>query len=193
MREVGWVDRIVQRIETALASVSDPMLRRRMMVYRLRTLGYTIHAIAEELNMSVGTAHADMEWCYKNLPPAYQTADEFRFVAISQLEEQYQRIVRPYVVLEQTESGEMVERIQYPSLVAEKVAKEIKAEQAKLLGAYKTASVEEGPDTVTYTVTVSRQLAPDTFVEQPQRAIEGSMASVGSFLQTAEDTGSEEV
>lgn len=190
-REVSWVDKIVDRIETALVGVTDPILRRRMMVYRLRTLGYTIHAAAEELNISYGTAQGDIEWCYRNLPPAYANAEEFRFIAIGQLEEQYQRVMRPRTVLEQTESGDTVERIELPSLVAEKVGKEIKAEQAKLLGAYRTAVIDEGPDTVTYSVTVSRPRFEEGGAEvasgQPQTILEGAAVPVGSSTQTGVD------
>lgn len=153
---MSWVDRAIERIETALVGVTDPILRRRMTVYRLRLSGYTIHWIAEELNISGGTAHADMQWCYQNLPPAYANADEFRFISIGQLEQQYQRVMTPRVVLETTETGETIERVELPSLVAEKVARELKAEQAKLLGAYKTVSVDDDGDTATYTVTVSK-------------------------------------
>lgn len=154
--EVAWVRQIVERVETALVNVTDPVERRRLTVYRLRTLGYTEWSIAEELHISIATVSRDLDWCFANLPPAYKNAEDFRRVSIVQLEEQYQRVVTPRVVLETTETGETVERLELPSLVAEKVARDIKDTQSKLLGAYKSASVDEGEDTVSFTLTVSK-------------------------------------
>lgn len=187
------MQQILQRVEASLVGESDPIRRRRMIVYRLRVKGYTLETIAEEMNISVGTAYADLEWCFANLPPVFANAEDFRRVSVPQLEGMFEQLVTPQVVLEQTETGETVQRLQMPSVQALRTAKEIKDTQAKLLGAYKPVVVDDGAETITYTVTVSKQLAADTFVEPPQRAIEGQLVTAQGYQQTTEDTGSEEV
>lgn len=147
---------MLERIETALVGVTDPVERRRRTVYRLRAMGYTLESVAEELNISYGTAHGDEQWCHANLPAAYANAEEFRRISIPQLEYLYQLLVTPRIVLETTDGGETIERLELPGPVAIRTAASVKAEQSKLLGAYRSVSVDDGGDTVTYTLTVTK-------------------------------------
>lgn len=186
------MQQIMQRVEASLVGETDPIRRRRMLVYRLRVMGYTLETIAEELNMSYGTAHGDLEWCFANLPPVFANAEDFRRVSVPQLEGMFEQLVTPQVVLEQTDTGETIQRLQMPSVQALRTAKEIKDTQAKLLGAYKPVVVDDGAETITYSVTVSKQLAADTFVEPPQRAIEGKLVTARGNRQTDTNEGLEE-
>lgn len=153
---MDWVREVIQRVDTALIGVVDPVEKRRLTVYRLRTLGYMLEDIAEELNCSYGTVRRDLEWCFTNLPTTYANAEEFRRIAIPQLEYLFRMLVTPRTIVESTDTGETVTRVEPPELTAIKVAASIKAEQAKLLGAYRAVDVQDGEETTTYTVTVSK-------------------------------------
>lgn len=97
---------------------------RRVRAWRLRLAGYSILDIAEELGVSVGTAHADLKWAMANLTSAYESAEAFRHLSIPQLEEQYRRLLEMG-----TESSH-------------RVALAVKDMQAKLLGAYAPTKVD---------------------------------------------------
>lgn len=173
-----WVREVIERVETALIGTSDPLERRRLTVYRLRILGYTLETIAEEMNMSYETARLDLRWCFNNLPPVYANAEDFRRVSIPQLENIFQMLVTPRTVVQVLESGETLQHVELPSLQALKVAREVKDTQAKLLGAYQAVDVREGDETYSYTVTVSK----------PRFELEGESDSDSALSEQVQET-----
>jgi hypothetical protein len=207
VREVNWVEHVIQRAEAALISTTDPIERRRLTIWKLRIQGYTLVNIAEQLGISYGTAHADMQWCYKNAPMAYESAEEFRHIGIAQLEQQYQMLVTPRVILDTTETGDIVERVEAPSLMALKVAQSAKDMQAKLLGAYAPTRVEAGAtprrlqpallDKIEAAKVEVERRAAELQAQAADRAAVGGVsaptASTGSFQQTTSEVSVEEV
>lgn len=112
-----------QELQCAEDEGSDLEVRR-VRAWRLRLSGYSIQDIADEMNCSVSTAHGYIKWAMENLPSAYTTAEEFRHVSLSQLEQQYKRLV------EMDTEGSV------------RVALQVKDMQAKLLGAYAPTKVD---------------------------------------------------
>jgi hypothetical protein len=120
---VGWVDGVVERVEAALVGVENPVEKRRLTVYRLRTMGYKLEDIAAELKVAYGTVRRDLDWCFENLPAAFANAEQFRHIALSTAEDQIQRLT------DRLRSG-----TQNPD-VTERVLLSVRDYQAKLLGA----------------------------------------------------------
>lgn len=125
MEEVTWVDKALDLIDTELERVEregNYKLIERVKAWQLRIKGYSIIDIADELGISVGTAHADVRWCIDHLPPAFETTEDFRRISLQQLEKQYERVTAG-------RNGEP------PTEIAERVGIAIKDLQAKILGA----------------------------------------------------------
>ena len=128
-----WTEKAMESAEEELKRVEeegvDPLLVRRVRAWNLRLRGYSIQEIGEELRISIGSAHSDLKWCHENLPPAYETAEDFKRISLQQLDAQYRRVT----------SGRNGEP---PTDIAERVAIAIKDAQAKLLGAYAPTRVD---------------------------------------------------
>lgn len=125
------MDKAMERIERALKRVDEDDYKavERLNTWKLRIQGYTIVDIAEELDIAVGTAHKNIQWCLKNLPAAFETVEDFKRIALSQLEKQYQRVTSE-------RNGEP------PTEIAERVGVAIKELQAKILGALSPTKVD---------------------------------------------------
>lgn len=133
MKGGTWVDDMERRAEDALNALdenADPRLKRRLEAWNLRIRGHAIEQIAALMNVSVGTAHADIRWCLDHLPAAYESAQDFRTVAVRRLDEQYLMLTAP------GPAGEP------PSETALRVAQAAQDMQAKLLGAYAPTKVD---------------------------------------------------
>ncbi len=127
MEEVSWVettmDLVAQELERAELEGGDKF-KERVNAWRLRLVGYSMIDIAEELGISVGTAHADVHWAQEHLASAYESAEAFRRVSLPQLDQQYRELLAM-----RTET-------------AHRVAMGVKDLQAKLLGAYAPTRID---------------------------------------------------
>lgn len=130
------IERADQAIDDA-TQLDDEKMLERTKAWKLRVTGYNIQDIAEELGISVGTAHADVRWCLDNLPAAYESAEDFRRVALPRLDEQYRRLTAGRTI---TIEGEPV--YEPPTETAMRVAQSALDLQAKLLGAYAPSRID---------------------------------------------------
>lgn len=151
----GIPHEVLDQLNTQFINIVDDELRRRLMVYRLRILGYSPHAIADAFNASLTDVAADTRWCVHNLAPTYGSVHEFRQISIAQLEEIYQLLITPRVILETLPSGETIRSIVPPTTNDIRTALAIKAEQAKFTGAH-AYPADQNEREVTYTVTVTK-------------------------------------
>lgn len=124
---------IVHRADQTLAELdsSDPVMQRRAKAWRMRLDSYALQDIAESLGVSFGTAQADIQWCLKNYPPAYESADDFRRITILQLEGAKHRLWCR-LMSRDTDNPDITERV---LMSAQDM-------QAKLLGAYAPSRVD---------------------------------------------------
>lgn len=129
----------LERAEQGVVLAAGELTVRRAKAWKLRILGYSIHDIAEELNVAVSTAHADVRWCLDNYPPAYETAEDFRRVSLLQLDRQYRMLMDGR--LKYDEDGQPVlgadgkQMRDEPNESAQRVAMGVKELAAKMLGA----------------------------------------------------------
>jgi hypothetical protein len=132
-----WPVDAVERADEAVNAASSTLELRRAKAWKLRVDGYSVQDIAAELNVSHGTAHADVRWCLDNLPAAYESAEDFRRVALPRLDDQYRRLTAGRTVIIE---GEPV--VESPTETAMRVAQSALDLQAKLLGAYAPSKVD---------------------------------------------------
>ena len=132
---------------TAASQLDDAKMLERAKAWKLRVDGYSVQDIAAELGISVGTAHADVQWCIKNLPAAYESAVDFRHVALPRLDEMYRRLTTGRTVV-----VDDVVVHESPTETAMRVALSALDLQAKLLGAHAATKVDIESKTVHYVV-----------------------------------------
>lgn len=77
---------LLARVESELENARDETLKRRINAWKMRLLGHSFITIAEELDVSIGTAHADVRWCHENLPLAFDSTQDFRHIALERIE-----------------------------------------------------------------------------------------------------------
>ena len=145
--EVRWPVDAVERADEAILAAESALELRRAKAWKLRVDGYSVQDIAAELGISHGTAHADVQWCIKNLPAAYESAVDFRHVALPRLDEMYRRLTTGRTVV-----VDDVVVHESPTETAMRVALSALDLQAKLLGAHAATKVDIESKTVHYVV-----------------------------------------
>lgn len=137
----------VERANEAVLAADSTLELRRARAWKLRVDGYSVQDIAAELKVSHGTAHGDIKWCIKNLPAAYESAADFRHVALPRLDEMYRRLTTGRtIVVDDVVVNES------PTETAMRVALATLDLQAKLLGAHAATKVDIESKTVHYVV-----------------------------------------
>ncbi len=88
------MNEVEKRISDTLATLDDkdPIYTRRVKVWELRVKGHSVIQIATLLDCSFGTAHADLQWCLKNLPAAYESTQDFRSITLARLDEMIEHL-----------------------------------------------------------------------------------------------------
>lgn len=136
------MDEALVRIDQALESIdpSDETTLRRLKAWKLRLHGYSHEDIADALEVGIATAYRDIRWCIDNLPPAFESAEDFRRISLKRLEQQVTRLITR-LQSGASENPDVTERV----LIA------VQDTQAKLLGAY-------APSRIDSSVTVKTEL-----------------------------------
>lgn len=183
----GIPQEVVDQLNTQFVNIIDDELRRRLIVYRLRILGYSPHVIADALNTSLSAVADDTRWCVNNLAPTYGSVHEFRQISIAQLEEIYQLLITPRVILETLPSGETIRSIVPPTTNDIRTALAIKAEQAKFTGAH-VHPVDQGDHDVTYVLNVAQPIGAQPISASDPRSIDVTGAEQPAVAATPHTT-----
>lgn len=152
------ISKLRDQVELDLVNVADPVERRRLTAFMLRTVrNRSIAEIARTMNLSVGTVHADIQWGYQNYPPAYETAEEFRRATLTQLDEMIAYLANTRIIIRTTETGDTYEETEYPSREDFIAIGRLRDQMAKLLGAYSPREI-----TADVTVKTILELPPES-------------------------------